>query len=165
MELPKTGVATSIDSGGSKAQGQGDIHPPHKEMISTRLSNLALAEVYKKGNTEHARSPRYSGEFKVEGNKLIVKIENADGLRKMARVEKLTGFAIRGENPRDWKWADAEIKGDTIVLSSPDVAEPKAARYAWAYWPLVSVESRHGLPLLSFSTDNGAYTDWNRQKK
>lgn len=165
LELPKTGVATSIDSGGSKAQGQGDIHPPHKEMISTRLANLALAEVYKKGNTEHARSPRYSGEFKVEGNKLIVKIENADGLRKMARVEKLTGFAIRGENPRDWKWADAEIKGDTIVLSSPDVAEPKAARYAWAYWPLVSVESRHGLPLLSFSTDNGAYTDWNRQKK
>ena len=162
LELPKTGVATTLDSGGSKMMGQGDIHPPHKEMVSTRLANLALAEVYKKGNPVFARSPRYSGEFKVEGNKLIVKIENSDGLRKMARAEKLTGFAIRGENPRDWKWADAEIKGDTIVLSSPEVAEPKAARYAWASWPLVSVESRHGLPLLSFSTDNGAYVDWNR---
>ena len=165
LELPKTGVATSIDSGGSKMQGQGDIHPPHKEFISTRLANLALAEVYKKGNPVHARSPRYSGEFKVEGNKLIVKIANADGLRKMARAEKLTGFAIRGENPRDWKWADAEIKGDTIVLSSPEVAEPKAARYAWASWPLVSVESSHGLPLLSFSTDNGAYVDWNKKPR
>ncbi len=165
LELPKTGVATSIDSGGSKMQGQGDIHPPHKEFISTRLANLALAEVYKKGNPVHARSPRYSGEFKVEGNKLTVKITNADGLRKMDRAEKLTGFAIRGENPRDWKWADAEIKDDTIVLSSPEVAEPKAARYAWASWPLVSVESSHGLPLLSFSTDNGAYVDWNKQPR
>ena len=165
LELPKTGVATTIDSGGSKMNGQGDIHPPHKELISTRLANLALAEVYKKGNPKAARSPRYAGEFKVEGNKLIVKIANAEGLRKMEGKEKLTGFAIRGENPRDWKWADAEIKGDTIILSSPEVAEPKAARYAWASWPLVSVESKHGLPLMSFSTDNGAYVDWNRQKK
>ncbi|MBO7520674.1 MAG: hypothetical protein J6T16_00355 [Opitutales bacterium] len=165
LELPKTGVATSIDSGGSKINGQGDIHPPHKELVSTRLANMALADVYKKGSPKAARSPRYAGEFKVEGGKLIVKIENAEGLRKMAGKEKLTGFAIRGENPRDWKWADAEIKGDTIVLSSPEVAEPKAARYAWASWPLVSVESKYGLPLLSFSTDNGGYVDWNRKKK
>ena len=76
----------------------------------------------------------------------------------------MTGFAVRGENPRDWKWADAEINGDTIILSSPDLPEPKAARYAWANWPIVSVESRHGLPLRSFSTDGGAYLDWNKKK-
>lgn len=165
LALPKTGVATSIDSGGSKMQGLGDIHPPHKELVSTRITNMALADVYKKGNPKAARSPRYAGEFKVEGNKLIVKIANAEGLRKMQGKEKLTGFAIRGENPRDWKWADAEIKGDTIILSSPEVPEPKAARYAWANRPLLSVESKHGLPMLSFSTDNGAYVDWGRQKK
>ncbi|MBO6103213.1 MAG: hypothetical protein J6P03_08190, partial [Opitutales bacterium] len=165
LELPKTGVATSIDSGGSKTNGQGDIHPPHKELVSTRLANMALADVYKKGSPKAARSPRYAGEFKVEGGRLIVKIANAEGLRKMAGKEKLTGFAIRGENPRDWKWADAEIKGDTIALSSPEVPNPKAARYAWASWPLVSVESKHGLPLLSFSTDGGAYLDYNRAKK
>ena len=164
LSLPKTGVATSIDSGGSKKQGQGDIHPPHKEMIATRLANLALAEVYKKGSVKAARSPYYSGEYKISGNKIIVKIANAEGLRKMHGKEKLTGFAVRGENPRDWKWADAEINGDTIILSSPDVPEPKAARYAWANWPIVSVESRHGLPLRSFSTDGGAYLDWNKKK-
>lgn len=165
LELPKTGVATSIDSGGSKMLGIHDIHPPHKELVSTRITKMALADVYKKGSPKAARSPRYSGEFKVEGNKLIVKIANAEGLRKIQGKEKLTGFAIRGENPRDWKWADAEIKGDTIILSSPEVSEPKAARYAWANRPLISVESKHGLPMLSFSTDNGAYIDWGRQKK
>lgn len=165
LSLPKTGVATSIDSGGSKSMGQGDIHPPHKEMVATRLANLALAEVYKKGSVKAARSPYYVGEYKIDGNKIIVKIANAEGLRKMKGKEKLTGFAIRGSNARDWKWADAEIQGDTIVLSSPEVAEPKAARYAWASWPLVSVESKHGLPLRSFSTDDGAYIDWGKQKK
>ena len=162
LQLPKTGVATSIDSGGSKMQGQGDIHPPHKEMIATRLAKLALAEVYKIGKPSAARSPYYAGDFKIEGNRLIVKIANADGLRKMQGKESLTGFALRGENPRDWKWANAEIEGDTIVLSSDEVLYPKAARYAWGSWPLVSVESRHGLPLRSFSTDNGAYKDYNK---
>ncbi|MBO7520855.1 MAG: hypothetical protein J6T16_01270 [Opitutales bacterium] len=163
LTLPKTGVATSIDSGGSKKQGQGDIHPPHKELVATRLANLALAEVYKKGSVKAARSPYYSGEYKIEGNKIIVKIANAEGLRKMQGKEKLTGFAVRGDHPRIWEWADAEIKGDTIILSSPKVPDPKAARYAWANWPLVSVESKHGLPLRSFSTDGGAYLDWDQQ--
>ena len=163
LTLPKTGVATSIDSGGSKKQGQGDIHPPHKELVATRLANLALAEVYKKGSVKAARSPYYSGEYKIEGNKIIVKIANAEGLRKMQGKEKLTGFAVRGDHPRIWEWADAEIKGDTIILSSPKVPEPKAARYAWANWPLVSVESKYGLPLRSFSTDGGAYLDWDQQ--
>lgn len=162
LALPKTGVATSVDAGGSKKGGQGDIHPPHKEMIATRLANLALAEVYKKGDVRAARSPYYSGEYKIEGDKVIVKIANAQGLRKMAGKEKLTGFAVRGDNPRVWNWADAEIKGDTIVLSSPQVANPKAARYAWATWPLISVESKHGLPLRPFSTDGGAYLDWDK---
>lgn len=164
LSLPKTGVATSIDSGGSKAMGQGDIHPPHKELVATRLANLALAEVYKKGSAKAARSPYYSGEYKIDGNKIIVKIANAEGLRKMSGKEKLTGFAVRGEHPRVWKWADAEINGDTIILSSPEIPEPKAARYAWANWPLVSVESKHGLPLRSFSTDGGAYLDWDKKK-
>ena len=141
--------------------GQGDIHPPHKELVSTRLANLALAQVYKKGSEVDAISPYYKG-CKIEGNKIIISIANANGLRKMKNVDKLQGFAIRGENRDSWKWADAEIKGDTIILSSPEVPEPKAARYAWASWPLISVESKSGLPLRPFSTDHGAYTDHNR---
>ena len=60
------------------------------------------------------------------------------------------------------KWADAEIKGDKIIISSPEVPEPKAARYAWASWPLISVENKNGLPLRPFSTDHGAYLDYGK---
>lgn len=161
LDLPKTGVATSIDNGGSEMSGQGDIHPPHKELVSTRLANLALAQVYKKGGEVDAISPYYKS-YKIDGNKIIVKIANANGLRKMKNVDKLQGFAIRGDDNNNWKWADAEIKGDTIILSSPEVPEPKAARYAWASWPLISVESKSGLPLRPFSTDHGAYLDYGK---
>ena len=161
LDLPKTGVVTSIDNGGSKVGGQGDIHPPHKELVATRLAKLALAQVYKRGNEKDAISP-YFKDYKIDGDKIIVTIANANGLRKMANVEKLQGFAIRGSDNNNWKWADAEIKGDKIIISSPEVPEPKAARYAWASWPLISVENKNGLPLRPFSTDHGAYLDYGK---
>lgn len=161
LDLPKTGVVTSIDDGGSKVGGQGDIHPPHKELVATRLAKLALAQVYKRGNEKDAISP-YFKDYKIDGDKIIVTIANANGLRKMSNVEKLQGFAIRGSDNNNWKWADAEIKGDKIIISSPEVPEPKAARYAWASWPLISVENANGLPLRPFSTDHGAYLDYGK---
>lgn len=159
LTLPKTGVVTSIDNGGSAQKGQRDIHPPHKELVSERLANLALAQVYGIGEEKDAISPYYKG-FEVQGDKLIVKIANANGLRKMKNVDSLKGFAIRGEDNDAWKWANAEIKGDVIILSNPEVPNPKAARYAWASWPLISVESESGLPLRPFSTDGGAQLDY-----
>lgn len=161
LTLPKTGVATSADSGGSPGN-QGDIHPPRKDMISTRLANLALAEVYGKGSAKAAKSPSYKG-YKKDGSKIVIEIDNPEGLRPMAGSEKkLTGFAIRGDGSKQWKWADAEIKGDKIIVSNPEISKPEAVRYGWASWPLLSVESRHGLPLRPFSTDKGSLSDFGK---
>ena len=177
LSLPKTGVVCSIDNGGSLAGGQGDIHPPHKHIICERLANLALAQVYKKGKESRAISPAYKS-MKIDGNKIEIELSHADGLKlaplpeintakdeKRPLPEKITGFAIRGENPRDWKWADVEIKNGKLIVSSPEVSEPKAVRYAWAYWPLACLKNKYGLPLRPFSTDGGEYLDYNREKK
>ena len=176
LELPNTGVASSADNGGSKLGGRGDIHPPHKEFICGRLANLALAQVYKKGALSRAVSPSYKS-MKIEGDKIVIELDNAEGLALCAHpainspesetpppAEKITGFAIRGENPRDWKWADVEIKNGKLIVSSPEVSEPKAVRYGWCNWPLISLKNKYGLPLRPFSTDGGAYLDYNRKK-
>lgn len=176
LDLPNTGVVTSVDDGGSVISGQGDIHPPHKELISKRLAKLALAQVYKKGKASHAISPAYKS-MKIDGNKIIIELTNAEGLQIMHQPkinsskevplnipEKITGFAIRGENPRDWKYADVEIKNGKLIVSSPEVASPKAVRYAWGSWPLACLKNKYDLPLRPFSTDNGMYVDYNRQK-
>ena len=99
----------------------------------------------------------YGGSFSFR-----VKIANADGLRLMPGKDKIDGFAIRGEKKDDWKWANAVIEGDEIVLSSPDVPKPVAVRYGWARRPRLTLESAHALPLRPFSTDHGSTLDYGK---
>ncbi len=66
----------------------------------------------------------------------------------------LQRFAIAGEDKK-WHWADATIDGDTVVVSSAEVAKPVAVRYAFTMNPqganLYNVE---GLPASPFRTDS-----------
>jgi sialate O-acetylesterase len=54
--------------------------------------------------------------------------------------------------------AEAKIVGATVVLSSPQVPEPKAVRYAWADDPAANLYNRDGLPAVPFRTDNWTAT-------
>jgi hypothetical protein len=53
-----------------------------------------------------------------------------------------------------WVWAEAKIDGNTVVLSSPQVPKPVAARYAWAGNPLCNLYNKEGLPAAPFRTDD-----------
>ena len=66
---------------------------------------------------------------------------------------ELTGFEIAGEN-RKWQPAKAVISGDSVVVSSDEVAAPVAVRYAWADFPACSLYNREGLPAFPFRTDD-----------
>jgi sialate O-acetylesterase len=50
--------------------------------------------------------------------------------------------------------ADAQIIGDTLLVSSPDVAEPVAVRYAWTNAPVANLYGDSGLPAVPFRSDN-----------
>ena len=74
-----------------------------------------------------------------------------DGIKD--KGEKLTGFAIAGED-RKSVFADAKIEGtDTVVVCSDQVAKPVAVRYAWASNPDASLFNSAGLPASPFRTD------------
>ena len=48
-----------------------------------------------------------------------------------------------------------EIDGDTVVVSSPSVSKPVAARYAWANkHPWANLFNKDGLPAITFRTDS-----------
>ena len=66
---------------------------------------------------------------------------------------KLGEFSIAGKD-RKWHWADAKIDGNTVVVSSPDVPDPVAARYAWQANPLATLYNGAGLPAVPFRTDD-----------
>ncbi len=65
----------------------------------------------------------------------------------------LKRFAISGEDGK-WHWADARIEGETVVVSSPEVAKPVAVRYAYTRNPDgCNLYNKAGLPASPFTTD------------
>lgn len=67
---------------------------------------------------------------------------------------KLQRFAIAGADKK-WFWAQAEIVNDTVSVSSPEVKEPVAVRYAFEMNPDgANLYNRDGLPASPFRTDD-----------
>ena len=71
----------------------------------------------------------------------------------IARDGQLKGFAIAGADTR-FVWAEAQIDGETVVVSSPAVPDPAAVRYGWANNPVISLFNLEGLPASPFRTDD-----------
>jgi sialate O-acetylesterase len=66
----------------------------------------------------------------------------------------LKHFAIAGADKK-FVWAQAIIKGNTVVVWSDQVPAPVAVRYAWADNPgAANLYNKEGLPASAFRTDN-----------
>jgi len=66
----------------------------------------------------------------------------------------LKRFAISGADGT-WHWADAKIAGKRVVVSSKDVAQPVAVRYAYTMNPDgCNLYNQAGLPASPFTTDD-----------
>jgi len=142
---PNTGMAVIIDIGEAN-----DIHPRNKQDVGKRLALWALAKTY--GKDVVYSGPTYQL-MAVEGNKAVLHFQNVGGGLVAKRGEKLEGFAIAGADHKFFL-ADAKIEGDTVVVSSPQVAEPVAVRYAWANNPACNLYNKEGLPATPFRTDD-----------
>ncbi len=152
---PNTGLAVTIDIGEAK-----DIHPKNKQDVGRRLARVALAKTY--GKDLVWTGPVYAA-MKSDEGKLRLTFRPEGGPPMAKGGGPLKGFAVAGED-KVFVWADAVIDGDAIVVSSPKVPKPVAARYAWASNPegcnLVNAE---GLPAPPFRTDDWpGVTDKNR---
>jgi len=141
---PHTGIAVIIDIGDA-----ADIHPKDKQDVGKRLALNALAKDY--GKRVAYSGPIYRS-MRKHGREISVRFEHVDrGL--VAKGDKPEGFAIAGAD-RKWVWADAKIAGGTVVVSSPQVSNPVAVRYAWAINPICNLYNTAGLPASPFRTDD-----------
>jgi sialate O-acetylesterase len=143
LALPNTGQAVIIDVG----EG-ADIHPRNKQDVGRRLARQALKKDY--GQKIVESGPMFDS-MSVEGDAVRIRFKHAAG--GLVVKEKLTGFAIAGEDKK-WAWADAKVDGESVVLKSPAVAKPVAVRYAWQNNPVVSLYNKAGLPACPFRTDD-----------
>lgn len=144
LNVPNTAMAVITDVGEEK-----DIHPKAKQPVGARLALAARALGY--GEKIEYSGPIYK-DMKRDGNKIILSFDHLGG-GLVAKGGPLTGFTLAGA---DQKFVDAraEIVGDTVVVSSPQVAEPAAVRYGWTNCPVVNLWNKADLPASPFRTDD-----------
>lgn len=144
LKVPNTGMAVAIDIGEPK-----NIHPKNKQEVGRRLGMWALGTVYGK---KIATSGPLPTAHTVRGHEMVVSFAHADG-GLVAKRGNLKGFVIAGAD-HQWKPAQARIEGDVVVVSSPDVPQPVAVRYAWTDNPDCNLYNAAGLPASPFRTED-----------
>ena len=142
--LPKVGMAVITDVG-----EEADIHPRKKEPVGARLALAARRIAY--GEKKTVTSGPVYKRMKIDGDKIALNFDHV-GSGLEARGGELKGFAIAGEDGK-FVWAKAEIVGEKVVVSSPDVSKPLAVRFGWANFPVVNLWNKDGLPATPFRTD------------
>lgn len=144
--IPNTALAVTYDVG-----EWNDIHPLNKKAVAQRLFLGARKIVYNEKVT-------YSGpvykDMKIDGNKIVLTFaETGKGLA-IKDGKTLKHFAVAGADKK-FVWADAVIKGNTVVVSCKDVPNPVAVRYAWADNPdEANLINKEGLLASPFRTDS-----------
>ena len=143
LALPATGQAVIVDIGNVK-----DIHPRNKKDVGRRLARLALARTYGLAVADSgpvfAKAEREGAGFRVSFT------QTTGGL--IAPHNTLGGFELAGED-KVFKPADAKIEKDTVIVTSTDVTEPVAVRYAWRNAPAADLFNQEGLPAVPFRSD------------
>jgi sialate O-acetylesterase len=142
--VPNCGLAITIDTGDAN-----DIHPKDKQPVGERLALCALAGQY--GRRVTANGPTFVSMETLPGA-LRLHFKNMEG-GLVSKGTRLGEFAIAADD-HHWFWADARLENNTVLVSSPKVPNPRAARYAWQSNPEATLFNTAGLPAIPFRTDD-----------
>ncbi len=160
LDIPNSGMAVITDT--VPTEQANDIHPKNKYDVGMRLARWALARDY--GQTQLEVSGPLFKSIQIEGGKARLSFDHTGAGLMVGKKEgrspvaenpaaKLKQFAIAGADKK-WFWADAMIENNTVLVSSPEVKEPVAVRYAFQMNPDgANLYNRDGLPASPFRTD------------
>lgn len=155
MRIPKSGMAVLNDIGEAK-----DIHPKNKLDAGKRLSRWALNQAY--GQDLVVSGPIYKSS-ESKGKKIVITFDHVGSGLMVGKKnlmdptvevdEPLRRFQICGED-KEWKWAEAIIKGkNKVEVSHSEIPNPVEVRYAWSSNPEgANLYNREGLPTSAFKT-------------
>lgn len=133
-----------------------NIHPTNKQEVGKRLANMALNKTYGMKNII-CQSPVFKTMY-ISRNKVTVEFEYApNGL--ICKGKKLSNFYIAGADHK-FVLADAFIKENKVIVSTPLIDNPIAVRFAFTNDDIPNLFNKEGLPVAPFRSDN-----WNNPTK
>ena len=136
----ETGMAVTIDIGNPT-----NIHPADKQSVGQRLALAARSIAY--GEKVEFSGPLFR-QAGVDGHDMRVWFDHAEGLTAKGGGTP-EGFEIAGAD-RKYQPATAKLDGSSVVVSSPEVLEPRYVRYGWKDVPTVNLFNSAGLPASLF---------------
>ena len=171
-------ISTLDEVGNKKAGASGnsrnDVHPYGKAEIARRFAARAKHDIYGMSDVIPA-GPMYRSK-QADGNKLVLTFDCTGSLKVMApdaqgnyqyaddttqnKINRgtldptvLHEFEIAGADGV-YKKATAEISGNKVILSSPEVSNPVHARYAFSAYPEApNLTDDSGMGSYTFSTE------------
>jgi len=152
QKVPYTALAVCYNTG-----EYNDIHPLNKKDLAKTLFVGARKLYY--GENVVASGPVWQS-MRIKGNKIILTFDS-----RLKASGTLRHFAIAGED-RQFVWAKARIRGRKVIVSSSDIPNPVAVRYAWADNPDdANLTNRNGLLASPFRTDDWEYVENDERMK
>jgi len=145
LHQPRTGMAVALDIGEAD-----NIHPRNKIEVGRRLALAALRTAY--GKDVIASGPTFLSAAR-EGRAMRVRFTAVAGGLVTSDGKAPRGFLV-ADADHAWHKADARVEGESVVVSSADVSDPIAVRYAWANDPPNTLRSLADLPAAPFRSDN-----------
>ena len=146
-DIPNSGMVTTLDIGNINF-----IHPVDKETVGERLALWALGATY--GLKGFGFAPPIYKSMEKKEQKIYINFKNAErGICPM--WTNLKGFEIAGVDKVFYP-AKAEIETSTtrLAVSSDQVPDPVAVRYAYKNYCEASIFGVSGIPVAPFRTDN-----------
>jgi sialate O-acetylesterase len=145
LEVKNTGMAVLMDAG-----EQLNIHPAKKREAGERMALLALSNTYAMPGI-NGESPVYKS-MKIRNDTITVQFDNAPvGVAAKDFESKL--FMVAGDDKVFYP-AKTRVRGSTVIVTSEQVKEPKAVRYAFDNYLVGDLFGTNGLPVSSFRSDN-----------
>lgn len=123
------------------------IHPTAKRYIAQRISKSILSTVY--GYDYLAEGPSYKSHT-VEGNKVIIELNNSKGLYSKGEI---TNLYLAGPDGK-YYLATAKIDNGKIVASSDKVSNPVYIKYGFGKSPFTNVFNKDNFSMVPFRTDS-----------
>ena len=153
QKISSSGMVSLLDTG-----EEFDIHPNNKRTAGERLAYFALREVY--GMEDIFPYAPELESMEIEGSKAVLAFKNAPSGLMPVNIP-IANFEIAGEDkvfyPGDAMIARRDRK--LVEVTSDQVPNPVAVRYAFKNFVIGSLFNWYGLPASSFRTD-----DWDDAK-
>jgi sialate O-acetylesterase len=142
LSVRNTAMAVSLDVG-----NPDNVHPADKQTVGMRLALAAEGLAY--ATPVEFASPLFR-EATTEAGGMRVWFDHGDGLSSHGKP--VEGFELAGDDHRFFP-ANAVILGDSVLVNTPAIRQPRYVRYAWTNVAPPGLYNSAGLPASTFDSE------------